>query len=389
MKNTGITYDSTEQTPTVSPAFAELLPPLSDEQYAALETDILQNGCYSPIIVNEEFTVIDGHHRHAICEKHGLPYQMAVFAFEDDLEARRWALDTQKARRNLSVWELGQIALKLKPELEARAKENMSAGGGDKISDDAKAGSATLPNPLPAVDTRKELAEAAGVGERTMGKIMQIDENAPAPVKEALDTGDLSVNAGYNIMRLLEKLPEEARDAAAERAVALAKQRKDYKAAFDISLADMNDLIQEDNGAAESIRAALEDGSLSVAGGKETGKVLLELPEDVRETASASAGELAEIEEDYRKETESVDENARIAKAYNEAFECAGSVRANEHEVRMWIEWAGVRKDEIAGLIAEAEDAAQAFSRIAEILRKIHEQEVAPYEGVKSESRTG
>ena len=55
----------------------------------------------------------------------------------------------------------------------------------------------------------------------------------------------------------------------------------------------------------------------------------------------------------------------------------------------MWIEWAGVRKDEIAGLIAEAEDAAQAFSRIAETLRKIHEQEVAPYEGVKSESRTG
>jgi hypothetical protein len=36
---------------------------------------------------------------------------MAVFAFEDDLEAQRWALDTQKARRNLSAWELGQIAL--------------------------------------------------------------------------------------------------------------------------------------------------------------------------------------------------------------------------------------------------------------------------------------
>jgi len=379
MKNTRIIYDSTEQTPAVLPAFAELLPPLSDEQYAALETDILQNGCYSPIIVNEELTVIDGHHRHAICEKHGLPYQMAVFAFEDDLEAQRWALDTQKARRNLSVWELGQIALKLKPEIEARAADNKGVRTDLRLNSDEG---------FKPTDTKQELADAAGLSRDTISKVIQIDERAPETVKAAMDNG-LSVNAGYNIMRLLEKLPEEARDAAAERAVALAKQRKDYKAAFDISLADMNDLIQEDDGAAESIRAALEDGSLSVAGGKETGKALLELPEDVRETASASAGELAEIEEDYRKETESVDENARIAKAYNEAFECAGSVRANEHEVRMWIEWAGVRKDEIAGLIAEAEDAAQAFSRIAETLRKIHEQEVAPYEGVKSESRTG
>ena len=57
---------------------------------------------------------------------------MAVFAFEDLLEAKQWALDTQKGRRNLDKWELGKIALKLKPEIEAKAKANMSAGGGDQ-----------------------------------------------------------------------------------------------------------------------------------------------------------------------------------------------------------------------------------------------------------------
>ena len=40
-----------------------------------------------------------------------------VFAFEDDLEAKQWMLDTQKGRRNLDKWELGKIALKLKPEI--------------------------------------------------------------------------------------------------------------------------------------------------------------------------------------------------------------------------------------------------------------------------------
>jgi ParB-like chromosome segregation protein Spo0J len=380
MKNTELIYESTEQTPAISPAFAELLPPLSDEQRAILEADILQNGCYSPIIVNEGMDIVDGHHRHAICEKHGIPYQMAVFAFEDDLEAQRWALDTQKARRNLSAWELGQIILKLKPEIEARAKENMSAGGGDKMSNDARAGLAMLPNPLLSVDTRKELAEAAGVGERTMGKIIQIDERAPAPVKAALDNGDLSVNAGYNITRLLEKLPEEARQAAANRAIELAKQRKDYKAAFDISLGDMNALTKGDENAAGTIRSALSDGTVSVNGGKEVAQTLLDMPEDVRESAASDAEGLAELEVDYRKKTQAVDDNADIAKAYNTAFACASDISGAEREVRIWIEWAGIRKDEIDGLITEAKVAAQAFSQIAETLRKIHEQEVVPYE---------
>ena len=55
-------------------------------------------------------------------------------------------------------------------------------------------GSAILPDPISAVDTRKELANIVGLGERTMGKVMQIDEHAPVPVKEALDKKELSIN---------------------------------------------------------------------------------------------------------------------------------------------------------------------------------------------------
>ena len=45
MRNTGIEYSSTEHTPTVREDFANLLPPLSDEQLSLLEGDILRNGC--------------------------------------------------------------------------------------------------------------------------------------------------------------------------------------------------------------------------------------------------------------------------------------------------------------------------------------------------------
>ena len=227
MRNTGIEYTSAERTPTILPDLAELLPPLSGEQLAALEKDILQNGCYAPIIVNEDLVVVDGHNRQQICTRHDLPYKMAVFAFDDLLEAKQWALDTQKGRRNLDKWELGKIALKLRPEIEARAKANQQAYDGNQYESGP---SATLPEVHSApVDTRKELAASVGLGERTMGKVMQIDEHAPAAVKEALDKKELSVNQGYQITRQVQDLPEDEQGQAALDLVELEKAKKEIR----------------------------------------------------------------------------------------------------------------------------------------------------------------
>ena len=227
MKNTGIVYHSTERTPTVLAELAGLLPPLSGEQLAALEADLLQNGCYSPVIVNEELVIVDGHNRQSLCEKHGIPYNMAVFAFDDLLEAKQWALDTQKGRRNLDKWELGKIALKLRPEIEARAKANQQAYHGNQYESGP---SATLPEVHSApVDTRKELAASVGLGERTMGKVMQIDEHAPAAVKEALDKKELSINQGYQITRQIQDLPEDEQGQAALELVELEKAKKEIR----------------------------------------------------------------------------------------------------------------------------------------------------------------
>ena len=220
MRNTGITYTSAERTPTILTELENLLPPLSGEQSAALERDILQNGCYAPIIVNEDLVVVDGHNRQRICTRHSLPYKMAVFAFDDLLEAKQWALDTQKGRRNLDKWELGKIALKLRPEIEARARANQGART-DLLT--------TLSEGQPPVSTRKELADSVGIGEVTMGKVMQIDEHAPAAVKEALDKGELSVNQGYLITQHVKHLPEEEREQAALELVELEKAKKEIR----------------------------------------------------------------------------------------------------------------------------------------------------------------
>ena len=80
MQNTKVEYSSSDKTPVVLPELEQLLPPLSGEQFSALEADILENGCYAPIIVNEDMVIVDGHNRFRICEKHGLPFAMLVFS---------------------------------------------------------------------------------------------------------------------------------------------------------------------------------------------------------------------------------------------------------------------------------------------------------------------
>ena len=225
MRNTNIIYDSAEKTPVVLPEMEELLPPLTDEQSSALEADILRNGCYAPVIVNQDMVVVDGHNRKRLCEKNGVSYRMAVFAFEDLLEAKRWALETQRGRRNLDKWELGKIALKLKPELEAKGRANQSAAGGDKSPE------ALLRNPAKAVgekvNARQQMADSVGLSADTMGRIMKIDRDAPEAVKNALDRKQISINQAYRIACKAREIAEDRREEFAEAAIeSIEKLRK-------------------------------------------------------------------------------------------------------------------------------------------------------------------
>ena len=224
MQNTKTEYNSFERTPVVLPEMEQLLPPLSAEQFSALEGDIVENGCYAPIIVNEDMVIVDGHNRFRVCEKHGLPFRMLVFSFADLLEAKQWALDTQKGRRNLDKWELGKIALKLKPEIEAKAKANMSAGGGDRKNEGTKSGLMNSSNPILPVNTRKEMAQAVGIGEQTMGRIAQLDENAPQALKDALNNKEVSVNAAWKIYEAVQQAPPEEQDIVAAEMLAAVRE---------------------------------------------------------------------------------------------------------------------------------------------------------------------
>ena len=92
--------------------YAHLLPPLSAEEYAALEASIAELGQQTPVLIDEEGNIIDGHNRHRILgdkvttkvvsgktdlEKKAMIYRFAGEGRQMTAEHRRELTDHMKA----------------------------------------------------------------------------------------------------------------------------------------------------------------------------------------------------------------------------------------------------------------------------------------------------
>ena len=104
------------------PELKNLLPPLSKKEYDGLEKDILKSGCLSAIVTWND-TIVDGHNRYEICQKHGIPFDVKQMEFETLEDAKFWAWEHQEHRRNLTPYQRTELALKFKPQIEKRARE--------------------------------------------------------------------------------------------------------------------------------------------------------------------------------------------------------------------------------------------------------------------------
>lgn len=174
---------------TINPTFCALIPPLAPEELSQLETNILADGCRDPLVAWNG-TLIDGHNRYAICQKHGIKFQTVAMDFEDEDAAKVWIIRHQFGRRNLSAYTRATLALKLEPLLKVKAKENQIKGGKEKVPQKSA-------EPPAERETRAELAKAAHVSHDTIAKAKVIEAKATPEAKAALHSGETSINAEY------------------------------------------------------------------------------------------------------------------------------------------------------------------------------------------------
>lgn len=173
--------------------FKDLIPPLSQDELLQLEENIKKDGCRDPLVVCDG-VLIDGHNRYSICKKLGIDFKTTRMFFESRDEIKIWIIRNQFGRRNLALFTRTTLALALEPLIAKKAKANLVASG-----ELFGKGSQNSADPIPAIETRKEIAKAANVSHDTVSKVKLINKandagEVPKQVIAKLHSGEVSIN---------------------------------------------------------------------------------------------------------------------------------------------------------------------------------------------------
>jgi len=224
---TTLSVETTSKELTINPVFQALIPPLSEEEYAQLEENLIENGIREAISIWGD-TIVDGHNRYEIAKKHNLQYATISYEFESEDDVKLWIFKNQIGRRNLPPFERVRLALHLKPVIAEKAKLHQvrkpsnSAQQNDTSEDFVRQNSAeqnediALPensvkqnsakqNP---VNTRDIIADMAGVSHDTVSKVEKILDAGTPETLEKIKRGDITVHKAYQDTRSQEKRVE-------------------------------------------------------------------------------------------------------------------------------------------------------------------------------------
>jgi hypothetical protein len=190
---------------TINEELRSFIDPLTPVEYAALERSLLADGCRDALVLWRD-VLIDGHNRYDICTKHGIPFRTVNNDKFDSLEdVMLWVIDNNLARRSVSDFQRGMLALRKKEIVAARAAQRAAEAPPDQ------------PAPEPADDpvdppwsTREDVAKAARVSANTLSQIERIRKTAAPELVDAVRTGTISVSAAASVA----SLPPEAQVAA-------------------------------------------------------------------------------------------------------------------------------------------------------------------------------
>jgi len=180
--------------------------PLSADEHEALERSILAEGCRDALVLWGDL-LVDGHNRHGICVKHGLPFEtVQATHFQNMDDVHLWMIDQHLGRRSVSDFQRGVLALRKREIVAARRAK--AAEGASAPTDEAAAD--TAPDNQ-ALATREALARVARLSSTQVKQIETIQQKAAPELVAAVKAGDISINAAAAVAQL----PAEEQVAAA------------------------------------------------------------------------------------------------------------------------------------------------------------------------------
>ncbi len=187
--------------------------PLTTDEHDALERSLLQEGCRDALVLWGD-TLVDGHNRYGICQKHGIPFQtLQSNVFHSVEDVHLWMIDQHLGRRSVSDFQRGVLALRKREILADRklAASLTVSGSENELPASSPTASSTTPLATEPVQSREDLARLARLSSNQVVMIERIQKQAAAEVVAAVKSGAISINAAAAVATL----PEQEQIAAA------------------------------------------------------------------------------------------------------------------------------------------------------------------------------
>jgi hypothetical protein len=202
----------------IDPEFQNQIPPLTDDEYKQLEENILKEGkLLSPLIVWGN-TLVDGHNRYAILQKHPEIYFSTMpLPFESREEVLAWICKNQLGRRNLSP-EQKRYLLGKQYEAEKKAAKIFR---GNQYTLAKKSGGAHDDNHHSGKKTCDRIAEENGVSRASVLRAshytrgIDIADNLSPGIKQKVFSGEVKFT-NEEMSKLVLSSPDKRQDVFAE-----------------------------------------------------------------------------------------------------------------------------------------------------------------------------
>ncbi len=203
----------------IDPEFQSQIPPLTDDEFKQLEENILKEGkLLSPLIVWNN-TLVDGHSRYAILQKHPeICFSTMPLRFESREEVLAWICKNQLGRRNLTP---EQKLFLIGKQYEA---EKSSHGEARKESHDENGRfhrSSQTDNSGEAMKTCERIAEENGVSRASVLRAshytrgIDIADNLSPGIKQKVFSGEVKFT-NEEMSKLVQASVEHRSDVLAQ-----------------------------------------------------------------------------------------------------------------------------------------------------------------------------
>ena len=107
----------------INPEYEQIVQSLSEKDYLNLENSIVEDGLIYPLIINQNKTILDGHHRIKICKKHSIFEAEAIEkVLTDDLEEKEFVISCNLNRRHLNNAQKAELGLEIEKIETEKAK---------------------------------------------------------------------------------------------------------------------------------------------------------------------------------------------------------------------------------------------------------------------------